>query len=93
MHQTPGFVWFRLRPAERPKSNFGQLVLEARRGNTGFKMSFKSDEDILRDDPDLAEMFTDDEDDVIDNDDDDFGDDFKGFNFARSGSQKHKKTE
>ena len=52
-------------------------------------MSSRSDEDILRDDPDLAGMFTDDEDDTIDNDDDDdFGDDFKGFNFSRSGSQR-----
>ena len=58
-------------------------------GNTGFEMSSRSDEDILRDDPDLAGMFTDDEDDTIDNDDDDdFGDDFKGFNFSRSGSQR-----
>ena len=58
-------------------------------------MSNKTDEEILRDDPDLASMFTDDDsdgdsDDV--NDDNDFMEDFKGFNFARSGSQRQKKN-
>ena len=59
-------------------------------------MSNRTDEEILRDDPDLASMFTDDEDDddASDdvNDDNDFIDDFKGFNFARSGSQRQKKN-
>ena len=58
-------------------------------------MSNKTDEEILRDDPDLASLFTDDDsdgdsDDV--NDDNDFMEDFKGFNFARSGSQRQKKN-
>ena len=58
-------------------------------------MSNKTDEEILRDDPDLASMFTDDDsdgdsDDV--NDDNDFMENFKGFNFARSGSQRLKKN-
>ena len=58
-------------------------------------MSNKTDEEILRDDPDLASMFTDDDsdgdsDDV--NDDNDFMEDFKGLNFARSGSQRQKKN-
>ena len=58
-------------------------------------MSNKTDEEILRDDPDLASMFTDDDsdgdsDDV--NDDNDYMEDFKGFNFARSGSQRQKKN-
>ena len=55
----------------------------------------KTDEDILREDPDLASMFTDDEEDedVSDeNDDDDFLQDLKGFNFARTNSQRQKKN-
>jgi hypothetical protein len=55
-------------------------------------MSEKTDEDILRDDPDLAAMFTDDSDDDDNDDDDDFINDFKGFNFARNNSQRQKKN-
>ena len=54
-------------------------------------MSEKTDEDLLRDDPDLAAMFTDDSEDS-DNEDDDFLNDFKGFNFARNNSQRRKKN-
>jgi hypothetical protein len=51
----------------------------------------KTDEDILKEDPELAAMFTDDEFDD-DDDADDFMDSFKGFNFARTNSQRQKKN-
>ena len=60
------------------------------------EMTSQTDEDILRNDPDLVAMFTDDEGDDIDNDEDDdaddFNDNFKGFNFARTNSQRQKRN-
>ena len=51
------------------------------------------EEDLLKEDPELGDMFTDDEIDSNEDDDDDqdFIDEFRGYNFSRSGSMRQKK--